>query len=54
MVDPLKKVRDSPMVDKPFEPKEEHTRLKFDPNIRHRPMEMPNHLIYRYMYGMIP
>ena len=28
--------------------------MKFDPNIRQRPMEMPNHLLYRYMYGIIP
>lgn len=27
---------------------------KFDPNIRQRPMEMPNHLMYRAMLGIVP
>ena len=37
-----------------FKAKPEFTQLKFDPNIRHRVMEMPNHLLYRYMYGIKP
>jgi Ribosomal protein L13 len=37
-----------------FQPKPEFTQLKFDPNIRHNTMQMPNHLLYRYMYGIIP
>ena len=37
-----------------FKPKPEFTQAKFDPNIRQRPMEMPNHLLYRYMYGIVP
>ena len=37
-----------------FQAKEEFTRAKFDPNIRHRAMEMPNHLMYRYLYGIKP
>ena len=37
-----------------FLPKPEYTQIKFDPNIRQRPMEMPNHLLYRYMYGIVP
>ena len=28
--------------------------MKFDPNIRQRPMKMPNHLMYRYLYGIKP
>lgn len=35
-----------------FQPKPEYTQLKFDPNIRHTVMEMPNHLLYRYMQGV--
>ena len=54
VVDTLKEIKKPLVVDKPFEAKEEYTRLKFDPNIRHRPMEMPNHLTYRYLYGMPP
>ena len=38
----------------PFKTKPEVSKLKFDPNIRNRPMEMPNHLMYRYLYGTIP
>lgn len=37
-----------------FKAKPEVTQVKFDPNIRHRPMEMPNHLLYRYIYGIVP
>lgn len=37
-----------------FQPKQDFTQLKFDPNIRHRPMQMPNHLLYRYLYGIKP
>jgi hypothetical protein len=54
VVDTLKGIRDPLRVDKPFEPKHEYSRLKFDPNIRHVPMEMPNSLTYRYLYGIIP
>jgi large subunit ribosomal protein L13 len=49
-----------PYVEKPtvaaerFTPKPEFTTMTFDPNIRHRPMKMPNHLLYRYMYGIVP
>jgi len=28
--------------------------MKFDPNIRQRPMTMPNHLINRFIYGVKP
>lgn len=38
----------------PFIAKPESTRVKFDPNIRHTPMKMPNHLMYRYLYGIKP
>lgn len=38
----------------PFEPKEEFTRVAFDPNVRHRLHEIPNHLTYRYLYGHMP
>ena len=38
----------------PFVPKEEYTRLPFDPNIRHRMEEMPNQLVYRALRGVIP
>ena len=37
-----------------FVAKPEISQAKFDPNIRHRPMEMPNHLLYRYIYGIVP
>lgn len=37
-----------------FQPKPEYTQLKFDPNVRHTVMEMPNHLLYRYMQGVKP
>jgi len=37
-----------------FEPKEEYSRLKFDPNIRNRMEEMPNHIMYRAYDGSIP
>ena len=39
---------------KPFEPKEEFTRVAFDPNVRHRMQSIPNHLTYRYLYGHMP
>ena len=28
--------------------------MKFDPNVRETAMTMPNHLLYRYLYGIIP
>jgi hypothetical protein len=31
-----------------FVPKEEYTKIPFDPNIRHRLPEIPNHLMYRF------
>jgi Ribosomal protein L13 len=37
-----------------FVAKPEVTQIGFDPNIRHRVMKMPNHLLYRYMYGIVP
>lgn len=36
-----------------FTPKED-LRIKFDPNVRHRLPEMPNHLQYGFMYGHSP
>jgi hypothetical protein len=39
---------------KPFELKEEFTRIPFDPNVRHRLPSIPNHLTYRYLYGHMP
>jgi len=39
----------------PFVPKEEFTRLKFDPNIRHNLDEIPNSLIHRTLNdGVLP
>ena len=37
-----------------FTPKEEFTRIKFDPNVRHRLPTMPAHLINHYIYGQKP
>ena len=37
-----------------FEPKEEFTRIPFDPNIRHRLPTMPNHLLHRFMQNHVP
>lgn len=37
-----------------FNAKPEVTANTFDPNIRQRPMKMPNHLLYRYMQGIVP
>jgi hypothetical protein len=37
-----------------FQPKEEFTRLKFDPNVRHRLPEMDNTIVYRAMQGFEP
>ena len=34
--------------------KKEYTQLKFDPNVRHRMEEMPNHLMYRAYDGFVP
>ena len=28
--------------------------MKFDPNVRSMALEMPNHLLYRYMYSIVP
>ena len=39
---------------KKFEPKEEFTRVKFDPNVRQNLPMMPNHLMQRMLYGHIP
>ena len=35
------------VVDKPFEPKPEFSRIEFDPNIRQRMDEFDNTLLYR-------
>jgi len=37
-----------------FEPKQEYSRIEFDPNIRHRIDEFPNSLIYRSLVGRVP
>ena len=52
-VDTLKHIK-NPGKFEQIKPKEEYTKPKFDPNIRERPMEIPNHLLYRYMEGIIP
>jgi len=37
-----------------FKPKEESTRIPFDPNVRHNLPNIPNHLTYRFLYGHMP
>lgn len=37
-----------------YQPKEEFTRIPFDENVRHRLPKIPNHLMYRFMYGIEP
>lgn len=39
---------------KQYEFKDEHTRIPFDPNIRHRLPTVPNHVMYSYLYGYAP
>ncbi|CDW89811.1 50s ribosomal protein l13 [Stylonychia lemnae] len=46
--------RGVPLVDKRFEPKPEYSRLKFDPDVRSVADDFENHLVYRYMQGILP
>lgn len=39
---------------KQYNLKDEHTRIPFDPNVRHRLPTVPNHVIYSYLYGHAP
>jgi len=52
--DPIKHIRERKKLADPFKPKEDVVKKKFDPNIREVPMEMPNQLMYRYLYGIVP
>jgi hypothetical protein len=54
VADNLADIKNPVVVDKDWEPKEEFTRLKFDPNVRHRLPEMPKDLAYRSLYHMPP
>eukprot|EP00347_Sterkiella_histriomuscorum_P023073 403336055 len=47
-VDAVKPVQE---IDKPFEPKEEFTRMKFDPDVRSIVPEFENHVLYQWMDG---
>lgn len=48
--DHIKDLKDIPV----FTPKEEFRKLPFDENIRHRIDQIPNHLVYRFLYNHIP
>jgi hypothetical protein len=37
-----------------YQQKEEFSKIPFDPNVRHRLPEVPNHMMYRFFYGMEP
>ena len=37
-----------------YQPKEEFTKIPFDENIRHNLPTIPNHVMYRFMYGFEP
>mmetsp|Transcript_62731 Transcript_62731/g.86699 ORF Transcript_62731/g.86699 Transcript_62731/m.86699 type:complete len:94 (+) Transcript_62731:273-554(+) len=37
-----------------LDPKEEYTRLKFEPGVRHNLAEIPNHIMYRAFDGAVP
>jgi len=37
-----------------YTPKPEFTRIPFDENVRHRLPKIPNHLMYRFMFGYEP
>jgi len=37
-----------------YSPKPEFTRIPFDENVRHRLPKIPNHLMYRFMFGYEP
>ena len=35
-------------------PKEEYSRIPFDPNVRHELPKMPNDLQYKFLFGHVP
>ena len=37
-----------------YQQKEEFSKIPFDPNIRHRLPEIPNHLMNKFWYGVEP
>jgi large subunit ribosomal protein L13 len=37
-----------------YKQKEEFSKIPFDPNIRHRLPEIPNHLMNKFWYGVEP
>lgn len=37
-----------------LDPKEEYTRIKFEPGVRHNLSEIPNHIMYRAFDGAVP
>ena len=52
----MKQAREPTDLAEPFVPKDEvlKSKQKFDPNIRERPMEIDNKLVYRALYGIVP